>query len=62
VQGRRDGSLIEGAARLVAAARLRGNRLSQAELARQLRAEGYSIANGRLRWLATVSGLEYPST
>jgi hypothetical protein len=61
VQGRRDGSLIEGAARLVAAARLQGNRLSQAELARQLRAEGYSIANGRLRWLATASGLEYPS-
>jgi Protein of unknown function (DUF2637) len=61
VHGRRDGSLIEGAARMVAAARLRGNRLSQAELARQLRAEGYSIANGRLRWLATVSGLESPS-
>ena len=52
-----DGPVIDVAARIVADARLRGVRLSQAGLARQLRAEGYRIANGRLRWLATVSGL-----
>ena len=39
-------------------AKQQGVRISQADLARQLRAEGYSIANDRLRWLATVSGLE----
>jgi hypothetical protein len=54
----RDGPLIEVATDLVVQARLRGDDLSQAELARQLRAEGYSIANGRLRWLAAVSGLD----
>jgi Protein of unknown function (DUF2637) len=54
----RDGPLIEVAAGLVAQAKLRGDGLSQAALARQLRAEGYSIANERLRWLATVSGLD----
>jgi hypothetical protein len=52
-----DGPVIDVAARIVADARLRGGRLSQAGLARQLRAEGYSIANDRLRWLAAVSGL-----
>jgi hypothetical protein len=54
----RDGPVIDVAARIVADARLRGVCLSQAGLARQLRAEGYSIANDRLRWLSTVSGLE----
>jgi len=44
--------------RIVAQARLQREPLSQAALARQLRAEGYGIANDRLRWLATVSGLE----
>lgn len=57
-QESRDGPLIEVAAGLVAQARLRGDCLSQAALARQLRAQGYRIANDRLRWLATVSGLE----
>ena len=57
-QESRDGPLIEVAAGLVAQARLRGDGLSQAALARQLRAEGYRIANDRLRWLATVSGLD----
>jgi hypothetical protein len=57
-QESRDGPLIEMAASLVAQAKLRGDDLSQAELARQLRAEGYRIANDRLRWLATVSGLD----
>jgi hypothetical protein len=53
----RDGTLIDIAKRMVAQADLQGDRLSQAALARQLRADGYSIANDRLRWLATVSGL-----
>jgi len=53
-----DGPVIDVAGRIVADARRGGVRLSQAGLARQLRAEGYSIANDRLRWLATVSGLE----
>jgi hypothetical protein len=57
-QESRDGPLIEVAAGLVAQARLRGDGLSQAALARQLRAEGYRIANDRLRWLAAASGLD----
>jgi hypothetical protein len=44
--------VIDVAARIVADARLPGVRLSQAGLARQLRAEGYSIANDRLLALA----------
>jgi len=52
-----DGSVVDVAARIVADARLQGVRLSQAGLARQLRAQGYRIANDRLRWLAAVSGL-----
>ena len=59
--GGRDSSLIDRAAGIVAQARLQGGPLSQASLARQLRAEGYSIANDRLRWLAAVSGLEPPA-
>lgn len=57
-QESRDGPLIEAATDLVAQARCRGDGLSQAALARQLRAEGYRIANDRLRWLASVSGLD----
>src|SRR6266851_280797 len=53
-----DDPLIDSAVRIVAQARQQGVRISQAELARQLRAEGYRIANDRLRWLAAVSGLE----
>src|SRR6266540_2420171 len=56
--GSRDSPLIDRAVRIVAQARLQREPLSQAALARQLRAEGYGIANDRLRWLATVSGLE----
>jgi hypothetical protein len=55
----RSDPVIDAAARIVADARLRGIRLSQAEMARQLRAEGHRIANDRLRWLATSSGLEH---
>jgi hypothetical protein len=50
--------LVDAAVRIVSQARHQGVRISQADLARQLRTEGYSIANDRLRWLATVSGLE----
>ena len=56
--GHGDRALIDAAARLVAQAREDGDRLSQAALARRLRAEGFHIANERLRWLAAVSGLE----
>jgi len=56
--GDRDSSLIDAAVRVVAQAEMAGGHLSQAALARQLRAQGYSIANDRLRWLATASGLE----
>ncbi|HEV2377456.1 MAG TPA: DUF2637 domain-containing protein [Streptosporangiaceae bacterium] len=50
--------LIEAATRAVDEARSRGDRLTQAALARQLRAQGFHIANDRLHWLATVSGLD----
>jgi hypothetical protein len=55
---RGDRLLADAAARIVAQTRRQGGCLSQAELARQLRGEGYSIANGRLRWLSAVSGLQ----
>jgi len=53
-----DGQLVAAATRIVAAAMQVGDRLSQAALAGQLRREGYTVANGRLRWLASASGLE----
>lgn len=53
-----DRLLVDVAARIVAEARIAGGHLSQAALARQLRADGYRIANDRLRWLASASGLE----
>jgi DDE superfamily endonuclease len=52
-----DDSLLGAARGIVAAARQHGGRLSQAALASQLRAQGYSIANHRLRWLAEATGL-----
>ena len=55
--GAGDGALADAAARIVAGARQQGARLSQAGLAGQLRAQGYSVANHRLRWLAAASGL-----
>ena len=55
--GAGDGALADAAARIVAGARQQGARLSQAALAGQLRAQGYSVANHRLRWLAAASGL-----
>jgi len=56
--GRDDSPLIAAAARIVAETRVAGGGLSQAELARRLRAGGFSIANDRLRWLSAVSGLQ----
>ncbi len=55
---RAEGSLIDAAARIVAETRADDGWLSQAELARRLRAQGFSIANGRLRWLSAVCGLQ----
>ena len=56
--GHGDRALIEAATSIVAEAHLHGERLSQVGLAQQLRAQGYHIANERLRWLAAASGLE----
>lgn len=51
----RDRSLIETAAAILRDADRRGRRLSQAALARQIRAQGQPIANERLRWLMTAA-------
>jgi hypothetical protein len=53
----RNAQLLAAATRIVAAAMQAGDRLSQTALAGQLRREGYTVANGRLRWLASASGL-----
>jgi hypothetical protein len=53
-----DRLLIDAASQIVTQARQEGLDLSQAGLARDLRARGLSIANDRLRWLAAVSGLK----
>jgi hypothetical protein len=44
--------------RIVAEAAHDGGRLSQVSLAERLRREGYTVANSRLRWLSSVSGLQ----
>ena len=49
-----DRELVKTATEIVRDAKQRGVRLSQAALARQLRARGHSIANHRLRWLSSV--------
>ncbi len=56
--GDRDIELVAAARRIVADTRHAGTRLSQIALAEKLRSEGHKVANNRLRWLATVSGLE----
>ena len=53
-----DAQLVTAAISIVAAAARHGGRLSQAGLAERLRREGYTVANSRLRWLSTVSGLQ----
>jgi hypothetical protein len=52
-----DAELIAAASRIVAKARQDGGRLSQVALGRELRGQGYTVANSRLRWLSTTSGL-----
>jgi hypothetical protein len=54
----RDAQLVAAAARIVAGAGRDGGRLSQAALVGKLRSEGYTVANNRLRWLSSASGLE----
>ncbi|GAA4568717.1 DUF2637 domain-containing protein [Planotetraspora kaengkrachanensis] len=56
-----DDQLIQAAQTLVSQAEQRGIRLSQMDLAAQLRAQGHRIANERLRWLATTIGLRRES-
>ena len=56
--GDRDAQLVAAATRIVAGAMREGCRLSQAALAGRLRREGYTVANNRLHWLSSVSGLE----
>ena len=60
--GARDAQLIAAATRIVAEAVRDGDRLSQAALAGRLRRAGYTVANDRLRWLSSVSGLELHHT
>jgi hypothetical protein len=54
----RDAQLVAAATRIVAAAAQDGSRLTQAALASRLRREGYTVANNRLHWLSSTSGLE----
>ncbi|GII97543.1 hypothetical protein Ssi02_77740 [Sinosporangium siamense] len=49
--------LVHAAQAILAEAEQSGVRLSQMDLAAQLRAQGYRIANERLRWLASAVGL-----
>jgi Protein of unknown function (DUF2637) len=56
--GSRDAELVAAAARIVASAQHDGARLSQTALAAELRSQGYTVANYRLRGLAAASGLD----
>ena len=56
---RADRALVDVASEVVARARQQGVRLSQSALAREVRAQGLSVANERLHWLATASGLNH---
>ena len=56
--GDRDAQLVTAATRIVAEAVGDGGHLSQAVLAHRLRRQGYTVANNRLRWLSSVSGLD----
>jgi hypothetical protein len=51
----RDRRLVEAASAILRQARHDGRRLSQADLARRMRAQGKPIANERLRWLITTA-------
>lgn len=52
----RDRRLVETARATIRQAQAQGPRLSQAALARQIRAQGQPVANERLRWLMTAAG------
>jgi hypothetical protein len=56
--GDRDAQLAAAATRIVLDAMRNGDHLSQAALAVKLRSEGHTVANNRLHWLSTVSGLD----
>jgi len=56
-----DRKLVSAASALLRDATGRGKPLRQSELARELRAQGFSIANERLRWLTEAAG-GWPST
>jgi ribonuclease HII len=55
--GDHDAELVAAASRIVARATQDGDRLSQVALGRELRNQGFTIANNRLRWLSCASGL-----
>jgi hypothetical protein len=55
--GIQDAQLVVAASRIVDRARQDGDRLSQVALGRKLRNQGYTIANNRLSWLSSASGL-----
>jgi hypothetical protein len=55
--GNHDAELVAAASRIVARARQDGGHLSQVALGRELRNQGYTIANNRLSWISSASGL-----
>jgi len=55
-----DSELVDAARSIIADAERHGVRLTQAALARGVRAQGHRIANDRLRWLASACGLQTP--
>ncbi|MBV9445894.1 MAG: hypothetical protein JO345_08365 [Streptosporangiaceae bacterium] len=52
---RRDQQLVEAAATILSEAEEGGKAVSQANLARRLRAAGHTIGNDRLAWLADAT-------
>jgi hypothetical protein len=56
----RDRQLVQAASAILRAAESQGDSLSQAALARQLRARGLAIANERLGWLIQAAGERPP--
>ena len=56
----RDQRLVETATAVIRKAEQDGHHLSQAALARQMRARGQSVANERLRWLMNAAGAGPP--
>jgi hypothetical protein len=56
----RDRQLVQAASAIVRAAAEKGDSLSQMALARELRAQGFAIANERLGWLIQAAGERPP--